>query len=253
MGKRKQSKKHKIKNPPLCLLDKLLYAIWLIGILVVCFMPYILFDIIQSKIAYASSDVLAYEPTAAQLWSALPSLVLFLLLFLLWIDRVEERKPIVGPKHSIQKTKKEWLPQKKRSQAILCGIFLLLWIPAIGALFCRYELTPQEIRCYNFCNQVTDRYSLRETERIEFRIFYSSVKGSSGWEYSYTVYLNNGKNYYFMPQLDRLTEVNDLFVRYPQTSIGSENIDKLCKNKNYTAEERAIFEQIIEHASEMEE
>lgn len=103
---RKKRKKKRNTAPPLIFADKVAYAVILILAFGLPYAIFILFNFLQEQIAYSSTDVIAYEGTAAQLWLLLPLFLYICAVIAIVSTAYTNRVPIFGKNPCTQKTVK---------------------------------------------------------------------------------------------------------------------------------------------------
>lgn len=226
---RKKRKKKRSTAPPLIFADKAAYAVILILAFGLPYAIFILFNFLQKQIVYSSSNVIAYEGTADQLWLLLPLFFYICAVIAAVSTAYTKRVPIFGKKSCVQKSSKKRRP--KRTVLYLIAailIWLSMWTPGIGALYSRTEITDTEVRRYASFGTVTEHIPVSEASSVCARIIWSqngtrTVTGS--WRISYKINFDNGKDYTFSSSTDTMIKIDSLFPDVEKSVTGTEYID----------------------------
>lgn len=285
MAKRtkKRAKKRTKQMPPLSLLDKLIYGIILLLLIVLYFSPLLLSFALRNKIAFFDATVIAAHEHSSSLWSIAPCLILLIITGSLWSNFYINRKPIFGLKNFkygppkwpkvyplFSKEKHtEWISEKKKKTkkqiAIILIILLLIsFIPFPLSLYgrdcLRYDGSILE---YNMFNVQTLEIASNEITDIQIETYrYFHGRRSITRHYGVRIILrtDNGSQYYFdfsdfrkgeassrLYWLDEMLNIKQLFdpriIRYGKTDY----IDDVISDKELTQEEAEKLYQLFEH------
>ena len=238
MSKGRKEKK-KIIAPPLIFIDKVAYAFIIILAIGFAFLPFVIFELLQKHIVLSSADVIAYESTETVLWLLLPWFPYIVVTFAILSNAYLNRKPIFGKKLNAPKRKKWWMPKHPAlCLTALILTWLLLWIPAIGGLYSRTEITEKEIYKYASFGRMVEQVPLSDVKSVNVRIYWSSngIHGVTGsWSMSYKINFNNGESYTFSSDTDTMIKIDTLFPNIEKTVEGIKHLDDYCKDNLCTA------------------
>ncbi len=246
---RKRKKKKKIIAQPLSFVDKIAYTVIIILVIGFAFLPFVIFEFLQKNIVLSSADVIAYESTSTVLWLLLPLFSYIIITFALFSNAYLNRTPIFGKKLNTQKRKKWWMPKRP----VLCVtafilILLLLWIPSIGGLYSRTQITEKEVRKYASFGRMVEQVSLSDVKSVNVHIYWQKhgrygVTGS--WRMSYKINFNSGESYTFSSVTDTMIKIDNLFPNIEKTVEGAKNLDDYCKDNHCTASQYEAIEKIL--------
>ncbi len=189
---------------------------------------------------------IATSETAAVLWLLLPGFPTMLGGFICAYVCFTDRRPIFG--------KQVVLPNRpvseKRRGAVRKGIaaalviYLLLWVPAVGALWSRTDVTQSHVNRYGMFGRLVESCRVEEARAVNVRIFYDMGRYTSGWRISYTATFEDGRSYTFEKLPTIITQIDALFPSVPKTVEGTENFNKLCEEYHLDGAERSALAQV---------
>ena len=279
----KKAKKKKQIMPKLSLLDKLIY--WMIFLLIVlfCFGPLGLSIYLNPVIAFADEMVIASNEHASILWSSFTWFVSFVILFALWLKHYEDRCPIFGLRNFkygppafpkvyplFMKSKPYvWVSEnekkaRRRLIVVLVILVLISWIPYPWSLYGRDSLfSDGSIGQYNMFNTKVREFHSGEIDRVEFGTYYHAGTKFGNGKFSVCVSLSTetGREYVFQSKDFRdafdgepcnwLTAMLHLKERYIPEIVQYTGVDKLHHVVQYhkmSEEETKILYQLFDLA-----
>ncbi len=250
MPKNKKSKKSKkLKNPKLCLLDKITYWVLLALLISLIGGSVVLFSIIPHWIGEASGAIATESNDPAILWILVPLFPLAFVMLIPWMICLDARRPIFGSREGVLPRVRRKMRKPKKTILLFvlaAGIWLGSWVPAIGSLWCRVDITETGIAEYGMFGRVREDHAIADATAIKARIYFgSSGTGVGNWKMVYSICLADGEEYSFHITPRIALEIHHLFEDLPRTVEGAENFEKLCREYDCSEEERTALAELF--------
>ena len=277
----KKAKTRKQSMPPLSFWDEVIY--WLIFMLFIAlvFGMFLGTVILRSRIAFRNEMVIASEDNIGLLWSLIPIITVFLMMFTPWIIAYQDRKPIFGLRNFkygppewpkvyplfMKKKPSVYVSDRKKKDRIYVAVILLMvllisFIPYPLSLFGRDCLhSDGSIVQYNMFNGRTREFRSGDIESVEIEAHrYTTGKylKEEHWGIRMTFVTYSGRKYCFDHSEFRddvpgdipywLAAMLEVKSRYdPRIFIysGMENLEKVVSDKNLTDAEIQILYQLF--------
>ncbi len=232
--------KRKPPKPTLSPLNKFLYwVLMILGILLV-FSSVILFAAFQQALGKANNAI-----AVAETWTMLlllpPMIYTLAIVVMLWYQGYKKRVPLIpAGEGTLTWKEKKQAPAKRRTIIFAVLLWLLSFVPAIGAVYNRVEINDTHIDTYAMFGRLEEHRPLEDATAVHATIQYSYGTRYSprGWEISYTVSFADGASFTFQKKPSIMLEIDALFPDVPKTVEGTENFEKLCREFNCTEEAR---------------
>ena len=250
--KSKNRKKRKERRPKLRWYDKALYVLLLFLLYMVVHFCLLFFSESLPRLMFRQGDIIAVDATSVwqlwQLWLMVP----FFGMGIWLLVRLEERKPLLGPKWNEdkhprpkEKEKPEWRRRRALLMAVSALLYILLCIPAVGSMWAREEITPTEIRRYAPFGLETACTPLSQTDSVMVSIHGAGLH-NRGWAVTLRINMKDGTAHIFSGHHpDVLLEINRHLPSAARTVRGAKNFDLLCDYYNATPEERIRWRELF--------
>ncbi len=249
MPKGKKKPKHKVKNPPLSPLNKFLYGVLFVLIIILPFSLYLIFHLCQIELGKAGG-ALALESTASELLVLIPIIPALGVCAGLWEIAYTDRVPLVGARKKRppepQKQKKPYSRAYIIFITAIVSVYLLSFVPAIGAVYNRVEINETHIDKYAMFGRQTEHRPVEDATAVHAEIYLaSSGRYTYRWDTSYTVYFADGKSFRFTEASGSIAKIDALFEGVPKTVDGTENFEELCEEYDFTPEEQEQLRELF--------
>ncbi len=242
----KKKRNHKPKNPPLSPINKFLYGVLFVLIIILPFSLYLIFHLCQIELGKAGG-ALATESTASELLLLIPVIPAMVAGLILWEMAYTNRIPLLGARKKCPPK-----PKKRHSRVYtvfitaVVSIYLFSFVPAIGAVYNRVEINETHIDKYAMFGKLEEHRPVEDATRVHAKIcLTSSGRYTSRWETSYTVYFADGKSYSFHLGPSNIIAIDALFKGLPKTVEGTEYFEKLCEEYDLMPEEREKLKEVF--------
>lgn len=252
MAKKKKHIKHKGYTPPLTILDKFLYFLFLIFFSAVSISPIIISTSVQKNLTFSSPSAVAFVSTGGLWWAFPLSFYLIITTFVLFAVGYEQRIPLFGNaklKYGEPPFKKEIYPifrhkeyilDKSRKRKLWCKGIIIAWCIIFLVLLCIFPLAlsgrkvlfdDSTVIVYSCLNREKIRYTIDDFDHITIDAYRSySRYGSSRWVYAFTIRTTDGKETYFRNVLSE--KAIDEFIEIKEQL----EIDKITIKRSYNLE-----------------
>ena len=264
MKKKKKSKqKSQHRRPPLSALDKVLYAVGFLLLLVVGYALSFLFEDLRSLIAFRDPAVISCTEHASYLL-ILPLFIFVLLCMGIPLLSALDKKAAIFGNPKVQYGKDPWdknyfplldrrrhtMPVSKSERKLRRGIFTFCCITLLLSLFLasfsffgrNCLLEDNSIVSYNAVNRISSTYHEDDFSQLTLQTRYvSGYRTSSYWKYEITIEMHSGRSFSFSNRdfgekgnahkelsLHRMLEIKSLFPSDRITIKGTENVDKVA-------------------------
>jgi hypothetical protein len=276
MAKRKRKSRKKPMRYPLSRLDKFLYSIILVIGCIMSAAVVVIMAVIRDKVAFADASVVAVDGSDAVLL-ILPLCFFFLIISLfplIYLDSYKEL-PIFGNKSFKPRpglpyeeetpivSRKFWqeMSDKTRDKIakFLVAVSVILVICLALSLFGIYPRTvldeENNIKTYNSFNEITDICNVEKADKLIIDIGVSSSRSNKSY-YIELVFVFGEKKYDFGQGSFREMKREDVLEYMLRTKAdfsgkyevnGIDFMERLFKNKNFTAEEKALVYELFDY------
>ncbi len=244
MPKGKKKRKQKPEAPPLSLPNKIIYWVLIIFAVVLLFAPFLLVAALQWDLGRANGAIAVSND-----WSVLllfiPSLPAAAVWLLFFGSHYQMRTPIIGRKKPRAKPHRRYSRKAKIIIALIISAWLLSFVPAIGAVYDRTEISETHIDEYAMFGRQTEHRSIEDATAVHVRIFKSTDRYRTRWQMSYTIYFADRKGFTFISSPAIMIEIDGLFEGLPKTADGTEYFEKIIDKYDLTPEEREKLQEVF--------
>jgi len=278
MAKKAKMRKHWM--PPLSFWDEVIY--WLVFMLLIAliFSMFLGTVILRSRIAFRDEMVIASEDNISLLWSLIPMITVFLIMFTPWVIAYQDRKPIFGLRNFkygppewpkvyplfMKKKPSVYASDRKKKGRVYVAVILLVvllisFIPYPLSLFGRDCLRSDgSIVQYNMFNSRTRVFRSGDIKSVEMEAhrYTTGKSGKEHWGVRMAFVTDDGRRYCFEHSEFRddvkgdiqywLAAMLQVKSRYDPgifTYGGMENLEKVVLDKNLTDVEIQILYQLF--------
>ncbi len=245
MPKGKKKVKRKPQKPKLSPLNKFLYWVLMILGVVLVISPIILFTVFQQQLG-KSNDAIAVEETVSALLLLIPLFPAIVGGIVFWEMGYMGCVPLIPSREKpVVKREKKQSPAANRILVLAVILWLLSFVPVIGAVFNRVEINAAHIDTYAMFGRLAEHRPIAEATEVYAKIYYSGGKNSRGWRMSYTIDFADGESFAFHNAPSVMLEIDALFPGVPKVVEGTKHFEKLCDEYDCTEEVREQLKELF--------
>ncbi len=242
MAKNKKKNKKKKIVRTLTRGEKALYVILIALTIMVSLLSVLGFYYIQRNVIAADKALIVKDSTSV-LWLLMPAMSVLIGALTFLLSRYESGIPLF--RKEAKERKKPDIKIKKLVIALV-AVWLLSWIPAVGSLYNRTEITPTHCNSYAMFGKLKESRPLSDVEAIGVSIYYgSSGKYSRSWQMSVKLFFPGGYEFRDRVGLQTFFRLDEYLPDVPLTVEGAENFDKLCQEYDLSEEEREKLAKVL--------